>query len=98
MGPNAFASLRRTFSGHFHVHQTLDHNVVYVGSPLQFNCTPNSNLQLIMYVVGDAGNDRGIVIYDIVNDTFEYKVNPHCHSFIKIKDDQLDNIEKEPEK
>lgn len=97
--PDNFSALKRTFSGHFHVHQQMDHNVVYVGSPLQFNCiTPSFISFSNLYLVGDAGDKRGIVIYDGQSDKFEYVVSPHCNSFHKISDKDIETVEKNPEK
>lgn len=85
IGPDSFKPFRRTFSGHFHVHQTMDHNVTYIGSPLQFN-------------FGDAGDQRGIVIYDTVRDTFTHIVNPYCEAFQFIASDQIDAVIANPGK
>eukprot|EP01114_Cavostelium_apophysatum_P016743 TRINITY_DN4822_c0_g1_i1.p1 TRINITY_DN4822_c0_g1~~TRINITY_DN4822_c0_g1_i1.p1 ORF type:complete len:1079 (+),score=321.61 TRINITY_DN4822_c0_g1_i1:140-3376(+) len=82
-GAGAFAGLKRVFSGHFHVHQKLGRNFVYVGSPLQFN-------------FGDSGDERGIVIYDTAKDIFKHIVNPHCHAFRKITDNDVSYAEKNP--
>eukprot|EP01122_Echinamoeba_exundans_P011161 TRINITY_DN433_c0_g2_i1.p1 TRINITY_DN433_c0_g2~~TRINITY_DN433_c0_g2_i1.p1 ORF type:complete len:963 (+),score=120.21 TRINITY_DN433_c0_g2_i1:558-3446(+) len=74
-----FRNVRRTFSGHFHVHQTLPNNVTYVGAPLQFN-------------FGDAGADRGAVIYDAGRDTFRFIVNPLCHQYFKLTEEEAKEI------
>lgn len=79
-----FSPLKRTFSGHFHLHQTLPGQFVYVGSPLQFN-------------FGDAGDERGIVIYDTESDTFRHIVNPHCHAFRKINAADIHLAEENPQ-
>lgn len=72
-----FASFKRTFSGHFHHHHVLGRSrVVYVGSPMQFN-------------FGDAGDTRGIVIYDTETDRFELVPNPHGEAFIKESEKNL---------
>lgn len=68
VGPDAFKGLKRTFTGHFHPYQDMAHRVTYLGSPLQFN-------------FGDAGDDRGIVIYDTDKDSHEFVRNPHCQAF-----------------
>jgi len=74
---SSFAPFKRTFSGHFHHHHELPkHRVVYVGSPMQFN-------------FGDAGDTRGIVIYDTDTDTYELVANPFGEQYIKKTDVQL---------
>ena len=68
IGPDVFKGFKRTYTGHFHVHQRMDHRVTYVGSPLQFN-------------FGDAGDERGIMVYDTVADIDEFIINPHHDAF-----------------
>jgi DNA repair exonuclease SbcCD ATPase subunit/DNA repair exonuclease SbcCD nuclease subunit len=68
VGPDSFAALKRTFTGHFHVHQELSHRVCYIGSPLQFN-------------FGDAGDARGIVVFDQEADSYQHIVNPRHDAF-----------------
>lgn len=50
--------------------------MTYVGSPLQFN-------------FGDSGDSRGAVIYDIVNDSYEFLHNPHSDSFYIFTDSEV---------
>ncbi|KAI9148475.1 hypothetical protein HJFPF1_12307 [Paramyrothecium foliicola] len=78
VGPNRFSSLARTFTGHFHNHQTimqsnpgpgnntLSGGVTYLGSPLQLNWAD-------LY-----DNQRGIFLFN--PKTLEHKtlVNPHA--------------------
>lgn len=72
-----FSPFKRTFSGHFHHHHELArHKIVYVGSPIQFN-------------FGDAGDTRGIVIYDTDTDTYELVPNPYGEAFVRESDDHL---------
>ena len=84
LGPDAFAGLKRTFTGHFHPYQDMAHRITYLGSPLQFN-------------YGDAGDDRGVVIYDTVTDQHEFVVNPHCRAFHIIQAADVGKIEADPE-
>eukprot|EP01125_Pyxidicula_operculata_P020453 TRINITY_DN7559_c0_g1_i1.p1 TRINITY_DN7559_c0_g1~~TRINITY_DN7559_c0_g1_i1.p1 ORF type:complete len:1128 (+),score=226.98 TRINITY_DN7559_c0_g1_i1:11-3394(+) len=73
-----FQNFQRTFSGHFHYHHELSNRVVYVGSPQQFN-------------FGDAGQPRGVVIYDRNTDKYEHLTNPHGSYFHKIPEEELAN-------
>lgn len=85
LAPVVFAPFRRTFSGHFHLHHSHPYNITYVGAPLQFN-------------FGDAGQERGICLYDTETDQFQYIVNPHHRQFIKIKSHDVDEaIKTHPE-
>lgn len=77
-GPGRFASLARTFTGHFHSHQTitqerpsskevnLQGSVTYLGSPLQLNWADLYDEQ------------RGVVLFD--PDTLEHEllINPYA--------------------
>lgn len=77
-GPDQFASLARTFTGHFHSHQTitqershrrdvdLQGSITYLGSPLQLSWSDLNDEQ------------RGVVLFD--PETLEHKilVNPHA--------------------
>lgn len=85
IGPDSFAPFKRTFSGHFHVHQTMDHRVTYIGSPLQFN-------------FGDSGDSRGIVLYDTERDVFQHVINPLCWAFQFITPEQIPEVVANPEK
>lgn len=86
MGPGSFSSLARTFTGHFHSHQTilqqlpcsgvraspneLDGSVTYVGSPLQLTWA-------------DLWDDRrGVVLLDPENLEHEFLVNPHAVGYV----------------
>lgn len=74
---STFAPFKRTFSGHFHHHHELARNrIVYVGSPMQFN-------------FGDAGDTRGIVIYDTDTDTYELIPNPYGEQYIRENEKKL---------
>ena len=70
-----FSPFKRTFSGHFHCHQTLETKggpITYVGSPMQFT-------------FGDINDeDRGGILYYPNQDTFELKRNPKGVHFIEI--------------
>lgn len=72
-------TFKKTFSGHFHVHQIIKDNFIYVGSPLQFN-------------FGDAGDPRGIIIYDSIDNSINYKINPHCNTFFKINEHEIPEV------
>jgi len=72
-----FSPFKHTFSGHYHYHHTLDHNVVYVGSPMQFN-------------FGDAGHDRGIVVYDAKTNTLNQIVNSFSPRFHKMSEEEIE--------
>ncbi|KAK3310152.1 P-loop containing nucleoside triphosphate hydrolase protein [Chaetomium strumarium] len=77
-GPGRFASLARTFTGHFHSHQTIaqeqsDSNkadlrgsVTYLGSPLQLNWADLYDEQ------------RGVVLLDPETLEHELLINPHA--------------------
>ncbi|KAK4159711.1 P-loop-containing protein [Cladorrhinum sp. PSN259] len=77
-GPDRFASLARTFTGHFHSHQTilqkqnstttdaLKGSITYLGSPLQLNW-------------GDLYDDqRGVVLFDPATLDHKLLINPHA--------------------
>ena len=70
-----FSPFKRTFSGHFHCHQTLETKggpITYVGSPMQFT-------------FGDINDeDRGGILYYPNQDSFELKRNPKGVNFIEI--------------
>lgn len=87
-GPNRFASLARTFTGHFHSHQTitqdqsgnkanLQGSVTYLGSPLQLNWADLYDEQ------------RGVVLFD--PETLEHKllINPHAVGYITVDLEQV---------
>jgi DNA repair exonuclease SbcCD nuclease subunit len=91
LGPPSFAHLKRTFTGHFHSHQTIRQpfsdsgSITYIGSPQQFNFS-------------DVNDEkRGVVIYDHVNDIMRHIVNPHAVGFVSIdaKDLAQGNVSKE---
>jgi recombinational DNA repair ATPase RecF len=81
-GPDWFASLARTFTGHFHSHQTitqdrfcgtgtnLQGSVTYLGSPLQLSWADLYDEQ------------RGVVLFD--PETLEHKLltNPHAIGYV----------------
>ncbi|CAN8095759.1 unnamed protein product [Discula destructiva] len=81
-GPGNFASLARTFTGHFHSHQTmiqhgeaqiadrLRGSLTYIGSPLQLTWADLNDEQ------------RGVVLLDPVTLQHELLVNPHAVDFI----------------
>lgn len=95
---SSFSALRRTFSGHFHLHQTLGRNFVYVGSPLQFNFG-DAGLDAFKFdVLIRAGDSRGVVVYDYGSNKFNHVINPHCYQFHKISESDLPKVEANPEK
>ncbi|KAH6959652.1 hypothetical protein BKA56DRAFT_501499 [Ilyonectria sp. MPI-CAGE-AT-0026] len=77
-GPDRFASLARTFTGHFHSHQTIAQeqssrnkvdlrgSVTYLGSPLQLNWADLYDEQ------------RGVVLFDPETLKHEMLINPHA--------------------
>ncbi|KAK4196846.1 P-loop containing nucleoside triphosphate hydrolase protein [Triangularia verruculosa] len=77
-GPDRFASLARTFTGHFHSHQTISQkqsdsnkvdlrgSVTYLGSPLQLNWADLYDEQ------------RGVVLFDPETLEHELLINPHA--------------------
>ncbi|KAF4332956.1 hypothetical protein FBEOM_13229 [Fusarium beomiforme] len=80
-GPDHFASLARTFTGHFHSHQTimqkqvgtsktdLQGSITYLGSPLQLNW-------------GDLYDEqRGIVLFNPETLEHQMLVNPNVTSY-----------------
>lgn len=79
LGPDAFSALKRTYTGHFHVHQRMDHRVTYIGSPLQFN-------------FGDSGDTRGVMIYDTATDEDHFVRNPYSDSFVYLDASELNTI------
>ncbi|KAK4176143.1 P-loop containing nucleoside triphosphate hydrolase protein [Triangularia setosa] len=77
-GPDRFASLGRTFTGHFHSHQTiiqglsgsdkvdLRGSITYLGAPLQLNWADLYDKQ------------RGVVLFDPETLKHELLINPHA--------------------
>ncbi|KAL7803987.1 hypothetical protein V8C43DRAFT_266511 [Trichoderma afarasin] len=74
-GPDRFASLARTFTGHFHSHQTIRNNdglegsITYLGSPLQLSWAD-------LY-----DERRGVVLFDPETLEYELLVNPHAINY-----------------
>ncbi|KAK5988331.1 Cytochrome P450 monooxygenase [Cladobotryum mycophilum] len=78
MGPDRFASLARTFTGHFHSHQTITQeqfgrnkvhlrgSVTYLGSPLQLSWADLYDEQ------------RGVILFDPETLEHEMLINPHA--------------------
>ncbi|KAL6906730.1 P-loop containing nucleoside triphosphate hydrolase protein [Trichoderma evansii] len=95
-GPDQFASLARTFTGHFHSHQTIvqkqsSHNstvdmrgsITYLGSPLQLNWADLNDEQ------------RGVVLFNPETLEHELLINPRAVDYItadihQILDGQID--------
>ncbi|WXC51115.1 hypothetical protein QX201_010819 [Fusarium graminearum] len=88
-GLDHFASLARTFTGHFHSHQTItqDHlenneedlhgSVTYLGSPLQLNW-------------GDLNDEqRGVVLFDSQTLQHELLINPHAVGYTTVDAQQV---------
>ncbi|KAF4974310.1 hypothetical protein FZEAL_8769, partial [Fusarium zealandicum] len=81
-GPDRFASLARTFTGHFHSHQTMTQgqpgcnevdirgSVTYLGSPLQLNWADLYDEQ------------RGVVLFDPGTLEAGLLINPHAVGYI----------------
>ncbi|KAM0252761.1 hypothetical protein ACHAQJ_007599 [Trichoderma viride] len=92
-GPDRFASLARTFTGHFHSHQTivqglsrydLRGSVTYLGSPLQLSWADLYDEQ------------RGVVLFDPETLEHEMLINPHAVGYTtadvqQVLDDQVDD-------
>ncbi|UKZ74495.1 hypothetical protein TrVFT333_002165 [Trichoderma virens FT-333] len=78
MGPDRFASLARTFTGHFHSHQTIRNNVdlrgsiTYLGSPLQLSWADLYDEQ------------RGVVLFDPETLEHEMLINPHAVGYTTV--------------
>lgn len=94
-GPDWFASLARTFTGHFHSHQTitqerlgetginLQGSVTYLGSPLQLSWADLYDEQ------------RGVVLFNPETLEHELITNPHAIGYVatdleRVLDDQVD--------
>lgn len=95
-GPDRFASLARTFTGHFHSHHTITQkqlrynspvdmrgSITYLGSPLQLNWADLNDEQ------------RGVVLFNPETLEHELLVNPHAIQYItadirQILDGQID--------
>ncbi|KAM0420886.1 hypothetical protein ACHAPT_011275 [Fusarium lateritium] len=94
-GPDRFASLARTFTGHFHSHQTITQgqpghskvdlrgSITYLGSPLQLTWADLFDEQ------------RGVVLFDPESLEHELLINPHAVSYTaadvhQVLDDQID--------
>ncbi|KAM0511055.1 hypothetical protein ACHAPE_010259 [Trichoderma viride] len=95
-GPDRFASLARTFTGHFHSHQTIVQkqpryntpadmrgSITYLGSPLQLNWADLNDEQ------------RGVVLFNPETLEHELLINPHAVHYItadirQILDGQID--------
>ncbi|ROV87237.1 hypothetical protein VMCG_10762 [Cytospora schulzeri] len=86
--PRHFAGLARTFTGHFHSHQTmlqpdtvsgdrLRGSVTYIGSPLQLTWADLHDEQ------------RGVVLLDPVTLQHNLLVNPHTVEFVTMELDKV---------
>lgn len=95
MGPGNFSSLARTFTGHFHSHQTilqqskktndrLHGSVTYIGSPLQLTWADLWDEQ------------RGVILLDPKTLDHELVVNPDAMGYMTIGVDEIlnDNLDK----
>ncbi|KAL6407231.1 hypothetical protein AUP68_10060 [Ilyonectria robusta] len=95
IGPDRFASLARTFTGHFHSHQTIAQeqsgrsevdlrgSVTYLGSPLQLSWADLYDEQ------------RGVVLFDPETLEHEMLINPHAVGYTtadlrQVLDGQID--------
>lgn len=72
-----FKNYDKVFTGHYHLRNTLQ-NVSYLGCPFQ-------------QTWGDYGDEKGITIYDIDEDTVEFKINNSSPEFLKIFVDDIQN-------
>ncbi|KAI1828070.1 P-loop containing nucleoside triphosphate hydrolase protein [Xylaria intraflava] len=99
IGPGYFSALARTFTGHFHSHQTilqpnrhvppescedpLKGSVTYVGAPLQLTWADLCD------------EDRGVILLNPATLEHEFIVNPHAISYITVRGSEVlaDNIE-----
>lgn len=90
IGPDYFSTLARTFTGHFHCHQTIlqqqQHNpeatrlqgsVTYVGSPLQLTWADLWDEQ------------RGVILLDPEKLDHELIVNPYAVGYITVAVDEV---------
>ncbi|KAF0853111.1 conserved mitochondrial MPP superfamily/AAA_23/ABC_ATPase domains-containing protein [Andalucia godoyi] len=59
---------KMAFSGHFHVHQCVRPEIMYVGAPLQHH-------------FGDAGDPRGVLVFDPVRNDVQRILNPKWDVF-----------------
>ncbi|KAK3989399.1 P-loop containing nucleoside triphosphate hydrolase protein [Cladorrhinum sp. PSN332] len=88
-GPGRFASLARTFTGHFHSHQSilqeqpgrkkpnLKGSITYLGSPLQLNW-------------GDLYDEnRGVVLFNPKTLKHELLLNPHALGYVTAELEQV---------
>ncbi|TRX91072.1 hypothetical protein FHL15_008054 [Xylaria flabelliformis] len=98
-GPDHFKTLARTFTGHFHSHQTilqpnqhtppdgredrLNGSVTYLGAPLQLTWADLSD------------EDRGVVLLNPVTLEHELIINPHAIGYITAQGSEVlnDNID-----
>lgn len=87
-GPDRFASLARTFTGHFHSHQTiiqerfdkksdLQGSLTYLGSPLQLGWADLYDEQ------------RGVVLFDPKTLEHELLINPHGIGYTTVELQQV---------
>ncbi|KAK4466212.1 hypothetical protein QBC42DRAFT_329252 [Cladorrhinum samala] len=88
-GPDKFASLARTFTGHFHSHQTivqkqisskkdrLHGSITYLGSPLQLTWADLYDEQ------------RGVVLFNPKTLEHELLVNPHAVGYTAVELQQV---------
>lgn len=77
-----FSPFKHTFSGHYHYHHTLENNVVYVGSPMQFN-------------FGDVGDERGLVIYDHKSNEMKQIANTFSPRYYRMSESEIEKNMKE---
>ncbi|KAI0545501.1 P-loop containing nucleoside triphosphate hydrolase protein [Xylaria curta] len=94
-GPDHFRTLARTFTGHFHSHQTIlqsnqhtprteseDHlkgSVTYLGAPLQLTWADLSD------------EDRGVVLLNPATLEHELIINPHAVGYITVQGSEVLN-------
>jgi DNA repair exonuclease SbcCD nuclease subunit len=77
-----FLKFKTSFFGHYHSHQKLAKNVMYIGSPLQLS-------------YGEAGDDKFILVLDTDEDDLKYIKNTFSPVHLYLKQDELSQINKD---
>jgi len=72
-----FAKYKRTFLGHYHVAQVLEHGVEYIGSPLELN-------------FGEAGDEKHIILFNCDSNRCDYIENDFSP---KHRKEQVTNVD-----
>lgn len=74
---NIFSKYKRTFLGHYHVAQVLEHGVEYIGSPLELN-------------FGEAGDEKHIILFNCGSNRCDYIENDFSP---KHRKEQITNVD-----